>query len=277
MARSRNIKPGFFKNEDLIELAFDRRLLFVGLWTIADREGRLEDRPKRIKMEVFPGDNVDIERALGDLAKAGFITRYEVSGTRYIEVSKFLKHQNPHHREPPSTIPKPEASPHLSQVQNPRLVPNVISPEPEAGPGISGTSPEPAVLIPSSLIPDSGRKALSGSPPDPLDLSPPKSNGKGHGASHEEAEAVLAYLNRATGHAYRFRNPKGGKLSPNGQVIVARMAEGYTGEQLREVVHLKAEQWRADMKMAQYLRPKTLFGRENFSQYLGELGAVSPS
>jgi len=118
---------------------------------------------------------------------------------------------------------------------------------------------------------------LSGSWPDPLGLSPPKSNGKGHGASHEEAEAVLAYLNRATGHAYRFRNPKGGKLSPNGQVIVARMAEGYTGEQLREVVHLKAEQWRADMKMAQYLRPKTLFGRENFSQYLGELGAVSPS
>lgn len=113
------------------------------------------------------------------------------------------------------------------------------------------------------------RTTLSGSPPDPLQLVPPKPNG--HGALHEEAERVLTYLNRATGHAYHFRNPKGGKLTPNGQVIVARMAEGYTGVQLREVVMLKAEQWRADMKMAQYLRPKTLFGRENFAQYIGEL------
>ena len=50
MARSRNIKPGFFKNEDLLDLPYEYRLLFVGLWTLADREGYLEDRPKRIRM-----------------------------------------------------------------------------------------------------------------------------------------------------------------------------------------------------------------------------------
>ena len=54
MARARNIKPGLFSNEVIAELpAFDR-LLFIGLWCLADREGRLEDRPKRIKMELFP-------------------------------------------------------------------------------------------------------------------------------------------------------------------------------------------------------------------------------
>ncbi|MDI9733891.1 hypothetical protein QM259_16735 [Acinetobacter baumannii] len=52
MARSRNIKPSFFMNEDIIELPFEARLLFIGLWILADREGRLENRPKKIKMSV---------------------------------------------------------------------------------------------------------------------------------------------------------------------------------------------------------------------------------
>ena len=52
MARARNIKPGFFTNDELVELPFATRLLFIGLWTIADREGRMVDRPKKIKMEI---------------------------------------------------------------------------------------------------------------------------------------------------------------------------------------------------------------------------------
>ena len=54
MARARNIKPGFFLNEELVELPFSTRLLFIGLWTLADRDGRMEDKPKRIKMSLFP-------------------------------------------------------------------------------------------------------------------------------------------------------------------------------------------------------------------------------
>ena len=48
MARARNIKPGFFANDLLVDLPFEVRLLFIGLWTIADRAGRLCDRPKKI-------------------------------------------------------------------------------------------------------------------------------------------------------------------------------------------------------------------------------------
>ena len=105
MARARNIKPGFFTNDGLVELPFEVRLLFIGLWTLADREGRLEDRAKRIRMEIFPGDDVNVDQALDMLAKAGFIVRYEVDDRRYIEVLNFLKHQNPHPREAASTIP----------------------------------------------------------------------------------------------------------------------------------------------------------------------------
>lgn len=107
MARSRNIKPGFFRNADLAELPYEARLLFVGLWTIADREGRLEDRPKQIKMEIFPADNLDCDQLLNDLASTGMVVRYEVDGKRYLQVTNFSKHQNPHKDERQSTIPTP--------------------------------------------------------------------------------------------------------------------------------------------------------------------------
>lgn len=79
MARIRTIKPQFFLNEELAELPAMVRLLFIGLWTQADREGRLLDRPKRLKAEIFPYDNFDVEKGLHQLSEAGFIHRYKVN------------------------------------------------------------------------------------------------------------------------------------------------------------------------------------------------------
>ncbi|ACU61313.1 hypothetical protein [Chitinophaga pinensis] len=93
MARIRTIKPDFFKNEELAELPAMVRLLFIGLWTLADREGRMHDRPKRIKAEIFPYDNVNIENDLARLQSAGFIERYEVGEMKVIQVNNFTKHQ----------------------------------------------------------------------------------------------------------------------------------------------------------------------------------------
>lgn len=110
MARSRILHPGFFHNEDLLELSPLTRLLFEGLWTIADREGRLEDRPKRIKLAILPVDDHDIDQALSDLARSGFLLRYEVDGRKYIQISEFAKYQKPHYRESASVIPAPNTS-----------------------------------------------------------------------------------------------------------------------------------------------------------------------
>lgn len=107
MPRARNIKPGFFKNEDLVELPALTRLLYIGLWCLADREGRLEDRPKRIKMEIMPADDCDVDAALAALADSGFVTRYEAGGCKYIQINNFNKHQNPHRDEKKSSIPPP--------------------------------------------------------------------------------------------------------------------------------------------------------------------------
>lgn len=108
MARSRNIKPGFFKNEDLAECSPWARLLFAGLWVLADREGRLEDRPKRIKGELFPFDSVEVEPLLDELERFRFIARYDASSMRAIQILEFKKHQTPHYSEKPSVINAPD-------------------------------------------------------------------------------------------------------------------------------------------------------------------------
>lgn len=110
MARMRTIKPGFFLNEALADLQPLARILFTGLWCIADRAGRLEDRPRTIKVQTLPFDDCDVDALLDDLAIAGFITRYTVGGKRFIQVDNFAKHQCPNIKEPPSTIPEPDES-----------------------------------------------------------------------------------------------------------------------------------------------------------------------
>ena len=105
LARARLLKPGFFTNEGLLELPVEARLLFAGLWTIADRSGRLQDRPKRIKIELFPADAFDIDLMLHSLESHGFIHRYTTESQRLIHVVAFLKHQSPHPREVPSKLP----------------------------------------------------------------------------------------------------------------------------------------------------------------------------
>ena len=54
MARARNLKPSFFTNDILAEVPALGRLLFQGLWCVADREGRLADRPRKLKAEILP-------------------------------------------------------------------------------------------------------------------------------------------------------------------------------------------------------------------------------
>ncbi len=93
MSRIRTIKPGFFIDEELAELTPLNRLLFIGLWTLADGEGRLEDRPKRIRAQLHPYDDGDTNAMLQALHDAGFITRYTVDGANLIEIRNFKKHQ----------------------------------------------------------------------------------------------------------------------------------------------------------------------------------------
>lgn len=157
MARARNIKPGLFKNEILGVADPLYTILFEGLWVLADRSGRLEDRPLRIKAEIFPyrGD-ADVDQMLTWLHNNGFIRRYTVDGKRFVVVCEFLKHQNPHKNESESSIPSPDLSGASSEK---------IGTTPES----IGSAPADS-LFSDSLIPDSLMEAkASSSPAKPID------------------------------------------------------------------------------------------------------------
>jgi hypothetical protein len=113
--RTRLIRAGFFENETLAALPAHARLLFIALWLMADRAGRLKDRPAVIRATAFPFEDVNVEALLEQLACAGFIVRYVAPVEKAVENSiesciaivQFSTHQNPHPREPASKLPPP--------------------------------------------------------------------------------------------------------------------------------------------------------------------------
>lgn len=156
------MKPGFFTNDVLAEVPPLGRLLFQGLWCLADRAGRLEDRPKKIKAEVLPYDDCDVDALLHALAERGFILRYKHGRAAYIQILAFSKHQNPHCKEPDSIIPAPGEHSTI-QVLNTISAPD----KPDSGPADSlllipdsgFPIPDPGLLIPDSPSKDSCAEA----------------------------------------------------------------------------------------------------------------------
>lgn len=160
MPRSRNIKPKFFVNEDLGECSPLARLLFIGLWTLADYRGVAEYRPKRIKIEILPYDDVDVDVLLGELEAIHVIQRFSNGGTTYLALPTFSKHQRPHHTEVKagSKLPPP---PKLHVTPNP-LENQEVREQHGENPCKDGENPpDSCFLIPDSCTPVSTKQGAS--------------------------------------------------------------------------------------------------------------------
>lgn len=106
--RIRSIKPEFFLDDEVARLEPLDRLAFIGLWTAADKAGRLEDRPIRLAVQILPYDRGEFEARLRRLAEGRFIVRYkDSSGRGLIQIRTWERHQVPHHTERPSALPEP--------------------------------------------------------------------------------------------------------------------------------------------------------------------------
>jgi len=93
MARIRTIKPDFWTSEQVVECSVDARLLFIGIWNFADDAGIHPASVKRLKMEVFPGDDYlseNIRRMVDELIDNGLIIEYEVENKRYWQVTGWV-------------------------------------------------------------------------------------------------------------------------------------------------------------------------------------------
>lgn len=110
MARARNIKPGIIQNDELAALDYLARIAFPHLWMLADFNGNMEYKPAKLKVQILPYDDVEIDFVLSELERGGFVKRYHENGSRYLHICKFSKHQNPHKNEilKGTNIPTPE-------------------------------------------------------------------------------------------------------------------------------------------------------------------------
>ena len=115
MARIRTIKPEFFTSEDIVSLSPLARLLYIGLWCEADKEGRLVWKPKTFKMRYLPGDNCNIDKICDELVKVGVVVLY---GEGLAFIPGFVRHQHVNPRETKSALPAPENA----QAQQPKRV-----------------------------------------------------------------------------------------------------------------------------------------------------------
>lgn len=109
MGRIRAIKPEIRKHEELFDAEKESnlpiRLAFIGLILECDREGRFKWRPRSLKLEILPHDDVDFSKVLDVLEAKKFIVKYDVNGEIYGCIPTFLNHQIPGRDEPPSEIP----------------------------------------------------------------------------------------------------------------------------------------------------------------------------
>jgi hypothetical protein len=107
--RIRTIKPEFWVSESMGRLSRDARLIFVGLWSLADDYGRFRADPRLIAGQLLPYDPDGAEvasRALASLREEGCIVLYEAERSQYGAVTGWERHQRID-RPSASRLPQP--------------------------------------------------------------------------------------------------------------------------------------------------------------------------
>ncbi|MDR5727937.1 MAG: hypothetical protein RB191_10980 [Terriglobia bacterium] len=109
MARIRTVKPELAAHEGMFDLERDTglpiRFAWVMLFTVADREGRFQWRPRTLKAQILPHDEIDFSRVLDAWVTRAFVIKYRVGDAWYGCIPTFLKHQVINNRESGSTLP----------------------------------------------------------------------------------------------------------------------------------------------------------------------------
>lgn len=178
MARIRTVKPEFFTSEDIVGLSAFSRLLYIAIWCEADKAGRLEWKPKTLKMRYFPADDIDITALCQELTSRGLVVPY---GDGLAHIPTFGEHQHINPRETASKLPEPPRVNHAS----PR-VPDASPRVSDAQGGREGKGKE-------------GEKSPDGHLPDPVkeffDLGIAILTAAGH--SERSARGLLGKLRKA--------------------------------------------------------------------------------
>lgn len=247
MARKRQIDPDFFTNEKLAALGPYAMLVFEGLWTLADREGRLDDVVMLIHGSTIPYfKDQDCNKILDDLSREHFIVRYQNGDRRYIFIPAFKKRQPVHPNEKPSVRPAPTEH-DLSWNCTTKAKPKSRNNHDKAA--ISSDILKP-LSVPSVPSVPSGTNT-----PAPT------------GADIPFLE-IVSDLNTRTGKNFK---PDSRMVTRN---VSARWKEGYRLDDFRHVNTVKVDEW-LGTDMAKHLNPDTLYGN-NFEKYRNQTPSGPP-
>jgi hypothetical protein len=200
MPRIRTIKPELWTDELLGSLPIEVRLLFIGLISNADDEGRFRAHPRGVRAAVFPFDDISVEQVdnwLNHLARKGRIVIYDdADGQRYGQVRKFKEHQ---------------------QINRPTLSRLPAPPE---------KLPEPSVSPPGA-VPESSRSTHCG---NGMEWNGMEGNGRGRDQDVElalERSVSAGDVDRVIEH-YRSHHPKAQPGKVERTKIRDRLADGYS-------------------------------------------------
>lgn len=110
--RIRTLKPEIWEDEAVGRLGAWERLLYIGLITMADDEGRLRALPSAIAGHVFPYDDLGpgkILKWLDAIGTANLVQRYTHAGVDYVQIKGWSSHQKIN-RPTASKLPAPSVS-----------------------------------------------------------------------------------------------------------------------------------------------------------------------
>jgi hypothetical protein len=102
MPRIRSVKHGLFRSRTLAGTSPRARLTFVGLWTLADDEGRYEYEPELLKADLWPWEEdvtvKDAHECVLELAARQRVCLYEHAGKTFLHVVNWHEHQKISHK-----------------------------------------------------------------------------------------------------------------------------------------------------------------------------------
>jgi len=127
--RIRSVKPEFWKDERLLALPRDARLLYIALWNEADDAGRLRGRRDYLRGQLFPCDPGPwFDRSLDLLIEAGRVVPYDVDGLHFAYIPTLRVHQRVN-RPTESRLPAPpDVVSHHGALTEPSVSPHVSFP-----------------------------------------------------------------------------------------------------------------------------------------------------
>lgn len=248
MAEWRKVQTRFWRDAEMLEMTPEDKLFYIYIITNPSTTacGCYELSPRLAAGET--GYNQDtIEQLIERFVDYNKI-RYSYE-TKEILILNWFKYNPPKSPKIRSLIEK-----ELAEVKHPEFVSEIVHILSSLGYPIDTLSKKTGrdVDVDVDVDKDQDLREGSATPPSP----------SRNGELNAIADRVIDHLNERTGRAYQHSETSRKRIR-------ARLRDdGYREEDCKLVVDFKVADWAEEDGMRQYLRPKTLFGPENFEGYL---------